>query len=122
VQTEVVQVVPSWAERSQSRTRSSESSGRLPSPPGTRTMSGSVSSSIELVASSPSRPVSVRFTPASGATNSSSAPGSRDSTSYGPIASSAVSLSKIRIAIFIVYERTTSPASAVARPIRLASG
>src|SRR5439155_6222868 len=71
----------------------------LPCPPGTNTISGAVNSASARSASTPREPVSVRFGPASFATKRSSAPGRRESTSYGPMASRAVSRSKIRIAI-----------------------
>ena len=64
-------------------------------------MSGWRTSSSERSASSVSMPLSVRTGPGSAATNATLAPGSRLSTSYGPIASSAVNLSYRTIAMFM---------------------
>ena len=79
----------------------SPSSGRLPSPPGISSTSGSGSWSSVASALMPSAPVSVRFTPVVAATKRRSTSGMRERTSYGPIASRAVSLSNTRMAIFI---------------------
>jgi hypothetical protein len=64
-----------------------------PGPPGTTTMSGRWTCSSECSTSSVSMPLSVLTGPGSAATNATLAPGRRLSTSYGPMASSAVNLS-----------------------------
>ena len=61
-------------------------------------------------------PLSVRTGPASAATNVTRAPGSRLSTSYGPIASSAVKPSYSRIAVFIVSSPVVDRRAPGARP------
>ena len=64
VHTDVVKVVVSWAVRTQSRTRSSPSSARVPTPPGNTTTSGVGSSSNVASTSMPRNPLSERTTPA----------------------------------------------------------
>jgi hypothetical protein len=90
VQTEVVHSDVSWARRIQPTRRSSSSTSFVPVPPGTRTISGSGSSSKAACASMPSIRMSLRTIPGSRASQVTLAPGSRESTSYGPTASSAV--------------------------------
>ena len=69
VHTDVVNVVVSWAVRTQSSTRSSCTSGRVPTPPGNTTTSGWGSSSNVASISIPRKPFSERTGPRSWPTN-----------------------------------------------------
>ena len=91
----------SWAVRIQSSVASSSISGRVPVPPGTMITSGWRSSSSRASATIDSMPLSVLYGPVSFAMKVTRESGRRESTSYGPIASSAVNLSKIGIAMSI---------------------
>ena len=81
VQTEVVHWAPACAPRSHASIASSPVSCRVPRPPGTTITSGSGRSDRARSAVTPSIPFSVRLTPGVMATNDTSAPGRRDSTS-----------------------------------------
>src|SRR3954463_1873801 len=59
--------------------------------------------------------VSVRYAPGVAATNSTRAPGMRESTSYGPTASSAVNRSNSGIAICISASFSLEPVAVAAR-------
>ena len=87
--TDVVQRLVSWAARIQSSRGFGVMSARVPKPPGTMTMSGRGTAESGSSATR-ARCLSVRFGPGSTATQRTRAPGNRDSTSYGPMASSAV--------------------------------
>lgn len=93
MQTEVVQVVVASTVRSQSTTAGFSISSSGCGPPGTTTMSGRVTSSSPLSATSASAPLSVRTGPGRCETNTTSASGSRPRVSKGPMASSAVNRS-----------------------------
>jgi hypothetical protein len=89
VQTDVVHCDVAWTARSQSSHTASVVSARTPTPPGTTITSGAGASASEASASTVSMPLSVRTGPASRPTKRTRPP-IRDSTSYGPTASSAV--------------------------------
>src|SRR5690349_15863223 len=84
-------------------------------PPGKTSTSGAGTSAYERSTSSASMRVSVRYTPGSAATKSTPASGRRESTSYGPTASSAVNRSNSGIAICIC-------ASFCLEPVAVAGG
>ena len=99
VHTDVVKRVVSCAVRTQSSTRSSVISGRVPTPPGNTMMSGRGISSNVASRVMPRKPFSLRTSPRSWPMNVMSKPGIRCSTSYGPMPSSAVNRGKSGIAI-----------------------
>ncbi len=103
--TDAVHVVVSCTARNQESTWSFVRTATSPGPPGTTTTSGATTSSITRSATMPAPHMS-RWTRASAATNDTSARGTRVSTSYGPIASSAVKPSNSRIAISTGREAT----------------
>src|SRR4051812_45809890 len=115
VQTDVVKRDVSCAARIQSSTRRSRAASRDPIPPGTTTTSGRGTSSKLDSTTTGSIRVSVRTTPGSAAMNSTCASGSRDRTSYGPTASSAVKRSYSGIAICMVFLSGLEPAAVVGR-------
>src|SRR3954470_13929410 len=80
-------------------------------PPGNSSTSGFCTSAYERSTVSRSMRVSVAYTPGSAATKSTCAPGMRDSTSYGPTASSAVKRSNRAIAICIWCSSRVEPVS-----------
>src|SRR4051794_3879591 len=80
-------------------------------PPGKSRISGEGTSAYERSTLSLSIRVSVAYTPGSAATKSTCAPGRRDSTSYGPTASSAVKRSNRAIAICIWCSSRVEPVS-----------
>src|SRR3954447_3535355 len=92
--------------------RSSCMTVRVPAPPGTTRISGWATSANDFSTSMVNIRVSVLTGPGSAATKSTRAPGRRESTSYGPTASSAVKRSNngIAICIFIVSSGLKSPA------------
>src|SRR4051794_18403040 len=90
--------------------RSSCMTVRVPAPPGTTRISGCGTSSKDFSTSMVSIRVSVRIGPGSAATKSTRAPGRRESTSYGPTASSAVKRSNNGIAICISLSSLEAPA------------
>ncbi len=90
VHTEVVQVVVASTVRSQSMTTGLAISRSGCGPPGTMTMSGRVTSSSPLSATSASAPLSVRTGPGRSETKTTSASVSRPRVSKGPMASRAV--------------------------------
>src|SRR4051794_9751137 len=81
--------------------RSSCMTVRVPAPPGTTRISGCGTSANDFSTSMVNIRVSVLTGPGSAATKSTRAPGRRESTSYGPTASSAVKRSNNGIAICI---------------------
>src|SRR4051794_14900490 len=95
--------------------RSSCMTVRVPAPPGTTRISGWATSANDFSTSMVSIRVSVLTGPGSPATKSTRAPGRRESTSYGPIASSAVKRSNNGIAICISFSSCLEPLAVVGR-------
>ncbi len=112
-QTEVVQVVVASTARTHSSRAWSGSWASVPGPPGISSRSAESTSSSARSAVSARLFMSVRTGPRRAAVNTTSAPGIRDSTSYGPTASRAVNSSYSRKAMRISVLRRDSGGSGV---------
>src|SRR5438552_4193910 len=112
VHTDVVHWLVSCAARSQSSSGFGVISTRVPKPPGTMMMSGCGTADSGSSATSVSCRLSVRYGPGVTATQRMRAPGRRESTSYGPMASSAVMRSNSGMAMSMGFPLV--PHSAIA--------